>query len=249
MKKIAFIILLFAIFSSCKKKEPAPEVSNTGTNTPYSTYTPSNATLFHGIFASSTYTQITGATIYTSKYTGAFFSNTPETGFNAQTGLQAGKVTVNNQELIYDGQLKNYRAIPPVDLKAQIWEVDGGNGIPAIKYMSINNTPDCADFNAIPDSISLSAGFTIDLNGVVNVTTGYIAIADGGTTSLGQVFKGVTIGNNTIAFTPAELSALQTTNYGFMMIGLENVQTINISGKDLKFSKEQTYSKYIKIKP
>src|SRR5687767_3880385 len=86
MKKITFIILLVAIFTSCKKKEPVPAVSNTGTNTPYSEYTPSNATLFHGIFAISTYTQLTGTNVYSSKYIGAYFSNTPESSFNSSTG-------------------------------------------------------------------------------------------------------------------------------------------------------------------
>jgi hypothetical protein len=252
MKKFIIIILAFsfAIISCKKKKQDAPETETVQTGTPDSPYTVSTATAYSGVFTSRSYTTITSASTSTDKQAEAYFSNAPASFFNSNIIAYVNSVSINSGILLYDSTMNKYKNYTAPNSNIDVWNVDGNNGIPSIKYTGYNNAPLCSDYNIIPDSISKSIGFTVNLKGVsnINATGNGFILCDGTFLSSGTVSKTINNGDNTITFTPTELSSLQTSDNGYVTISLEKTSVLNFYGKDFMFTRQNQFYKKVKIK-
>ena len=249
IKKIFSIIFISTLILSCKKDEKiTTRTTNAIPNSPYSN---SNASIYSGIFASISFTNIANSTnILSARNSNGYFYNTPSANNMSGNMVKINELVLNGATMNFDPLYMDYKSNIASNLQTEVWQVNGANGIPSFNYTSSNNTPDCSNFNVIPDSISKSAGFTLIINGVVNLTTsGFdLVISDGAGSSLGEVTKPLHNGTNTVTFTPTELAPLTLSNNGFISIDLENVQVLNFYGKDFKFIKQRSFSKNIKIK-
>jgi hypothetical protein len=244
------ILLAGCLVMACKKEEQQPVVNPASNSFRSSPYTITDATEFYGIFASSSFTMLYGNSTYKGDYSSAYFSNAPSTSFNMPTAVKVNEVSLNSEVMKWDTDLLFYRASTPSGLEKEVWRVSGANGIPSFNFTSYNNAPNCSSFDIFPDSISKSAGFTVIIKGVVNITpTGYeLSISDGSNSSLGNVSKPIYNGDNVITFSPAELMKLNLTNGASIGFSLENVQSLNFYGKNFKFIKVRSFSKSIIIK-
>ncbi|MBP7810100.1 MAG: hypothetical protein KA163_12460 [Bacteroidia bacterium] len=249
MKNLILILILVGSLSfSCRKKEKEA-TPTTPAFVSDSPYTISTATVYSGIFTSSTNTTIiTPTSSVINNGSIAFFSNTVVPSMDWGSSVTVSNISSNNNVLNYDPVNYYYVNSALVNLNNEVWQVQGSNGIPSFKYTSDNNAPDCTSFNSIPDSISLSAGFTININNVVNCLPGASDISVG---CLSQflINKPLNNGNNVITYTPAELSALTPDNTGVAIILLEERKVVNIYGKDFQFVRVNRLVKSIKVKP
>lgn len=230
---------------SCKKdkKTAEPEPSSI----PNSPYAVSTATAYQGVFASNSFTIMSPGNSEAHHNSNAYFYISPEINNMPGNMASVNTVMLNNTSLNYNVSSMSYSAANPSHLLAETWQVQGANSIPSFNYTSKNNTPGCEDFNVAPDTVSKSAGFTISIDNVTNVTGAGIYISDNSNSSAGQVHKLLQNGNNTVTFSPAELSVLTTGN-GYIGISLEHEQVLNFYGKDFKFLKSASVTKVITIK-
>ena len=249
VKQILSLLLISSLIFSCKK-----DVKTTTPSTnaiPNSPYTTSHASVYSGVFSSYSFTNIaTSTSVLTASSSSAYFYNAPSANNMSGNMVAVYEVILNSVPMNFDSVYMDYSSSKPSNLQTEVWQVNGANGIPSFNYTCANNSPDCSNFNVIPDSISKSMGFTLTINGVVNLTaTGFnVVISDASNSSLGQVSKPLYNGNNTVTFTPAELAPLTLCNNGYISIDLENIQVLNFYGKDFKFIKSKSFSKNIKIK-
>lgn len=249
MKKTILIIVLFSIaVLSCKKDDKSPATSTTNTAPPVDG-TPSNATTFNGIFTCGSYTtSFTNNPPYVNENAYVYFSNTATQHMNSVTGIPVGKVYINNDTLTYSSSYKYYNSYNPVNLATETWSVVGANGIGSFS-ISINAiTPACSPI-AVPDSISKSSGFSVNINNVTNIEKASVMVLDGSSTITGFVSKNLSIGNNTVNFSSSELNLLATTNSAYFVIILSSDKAYYFSGKSYQFVREAQLTKEIKIKP
>lgn len=251
-KKCIICALCFCVAFSCRKNK---KINSIPTQTPVtnSPYSISTASVFSGSFNSAIWTKIISST-YTDNgaFSEVYFFNPARPDPNYGIGVSINKLLCTNQSIEFDTVYKGYRNYSAVNFGNEFWQVLGGNGIPSFNYFN-SNTPSCNNFNVAPDSISKSSGFTINLTGVVNVTTnGFEIRLSDPLNSDNDIYKPIFNGNSIITFSPAELSAfnLTTGGYnGYIYISLENNQKLNFYGSDFTFSKKNLFSKPIKIIP
>jgi hypothetical protein len=252
--KLAILLLVAGtIIFSCKKEDKQPaSTANTGGggggggNNP----TPSSATTFFGIFTTGSYTTVMSstATPFSNESARAYFSNQSTQYSNSSTAVTVNKVFLNGDSLNYNSSLKYYTDYFNVSLATESWSVNGANGIGTFTIDITTITPSAASIN-FQDSISISAGFSIVVNNVSNITKGYLLVLDGTNTVNGFVSKTLNTGNNTITFSAADLANLTPTQSGYLALSLTNAKAYSISGKDYQFNREAQCSMHIKIKP
>lgn len=250
MKVNIILVTISLALVCCKKKEETSSIqaqANTGVIA--SPYTVSQATSFHGGFASTDFIQVNGSSIQEGKYFFAYFSKEPTTASTLPLNVYAGDVRFNGTSMVFDPGTSSYRIPLLSNFTTETWEVTGANGIPAFNHRKRNDNPKWSYFTPIPNSISISKGFKMTVNGVENTTSGAIAISEMSGSSNGQVTKELHPGDNIISFSPEELSVLHPTDHGFVFINLENHRSLNFYGKDFKVSKEKSYAKLVKITP
>jgi hypothetical protein len=249
MKNITLILILVSlVIFSCRKKEKEATPA-TQTPIPDSPYSISTATLYSGIFISQTNTTVSSPTnITVTNGSLAFFSDSLVPYRNTVSSITVTNVSDNNNALTFDPIYVCYMTNILASLKNEVWQVDGTNGIPSFKYTNDSNTPDCSSFNNIPDSISISAGYTFSINNVVNSLSGasYISV---GTVFQFFIDKPLNNGNNIITYTTADLGGLTPNSIGLASILLENRKVVTIYGTDFQFVRINRFSKAIKILP
>lgn len=250
LKKILIIAIALVSFAACKKDKTTPSnTTSNNTGTPPADGTQSNATTFNGIFTTGSYsTDIPNNPISSSKSARAYFSNTPMQYMNQTTAVSVNKVYLNNDSLWYNSTGKYYNSMWPVNLATETWSVNGANGIASFSISVNSIDPSFVLGNPFPDSISVSAGFTVNVNNVTNAKYAYVSILDGTNNTNGFVNKTINTGNNTIVFSASELNALTLTNTGYLFVVLSNDQAFYFSSKSYQFVREIQYNKHIKIK-
>ncbi len=232
MKKLFALVAVIVTCVACDKKQPA--VTSSVEVTPDSPYTVSTSTVFSGIFTSAD-GDLT-----------AVFSNTPSANFSSDP-LRVNRVICNGNTFVYENDWQCYRCPVSDNLGTQILSVEGFGTIPSFNYTNKDNTPSCNTAFTFPDSISKSTGFTIQINSVNNVTpTGFDIVLINPSGPPNTIYKAINNGNNTITFTPSELSVFSNGNL-YLVITLENSKALNFYGKDFKFTKRRSFSKLIKI--
>lgn len=248
--KSLIFALIFCVAFSCKKNKKNNPITplTTFTNSPYSV---STSSIYSGYFNSVKWSNIISSN-YTDNggFSEAYFFNPATSNPDYGIGISINKLLRSNQVIEFDSVYKGYRNYSAMNFGNEFWQVLGSNGIPSFNYFN-NNTPSCNNFNATPDSVSRSLGFTINLTGVVNVTTnGFEIRLFDGLDSNNDIYKPIFNGNNTITFSPAELSAFNLTtgsDNGYIYITLINKQDLNFYGSNFKFIKKNLFSKPIKI--
>ncbi len=251
--KLAILLLVVGlIIISCKKedKQPAPTTTNTTGGSGSNYYPASSATVFSGIFTTGNYvgSTIVGSTTYTfdANDARAYFSNSPQQYINTTTAVTVNKVYLNGDSLSYNSSYKYYTSINSVSLVSETWSVSGANGIGTFSITNNFITPSATGYLALPDSISLSSGFTVTINNVSNASSASIFLSDGGT---GFYTANLQSGNNTLTITPANLSGVSTTTNGNLALLLSSKKAYTISSKDYQFNREFQFNKSVKIKP
>jgi hypothetical protein len=253
MRKISVLVIcMILILVSCKKEEkgPAPTVG-TGTgsgggNTPVV----SNATTFYGIFTTGSYSTVLSSTDTpsSSQMASSYFSSQATQYINSATAVKVNNIWLNGDSLSYNSSNKYYTQYWNVNLSTETWSVNGANGIGTFTININTITPSVNTIN-FQDSISISAGFSVAVNNVSNITSARILVFDGTNTSSSYVQKTINAGNNTIIFTPADLANLTPTQTGYLALVLTNSKAYKVSGKDYQFNREAQCTMHFKIKP
>jgi hypothetical protein len=253
--KLAILVLFAGLtFISCKKEEKAPTNSNTNTgggggggNSP----TPSGATTFYGIFTTGNYATITSSVAppFISSSARAYFSSQSTQYSNNSTAVTVNNVGLNGDTLNYNPSYKYYTTSSSINLSTETWSVNGANGIGTFSINISSSNPTVGSLSNLPDSISISSGFSVAINNVANAGKAYFIIIDGTNTANGSVTKILSTGNNNVNFSASDLSNLTPTSLGYLVVALTNGKAYWISGKDYQFNREAQFTKFIKIKP
>lgn len=252
VKITAVLIFILLFYSSCKKKEipkPVP-VNNPVVLSPYSA---STSNLFSGFFTTVQWKSIKSGTIIASNFNATvFFYSTPINLPSGDPILKVNSIQLNNTIVNYDTTYLMYKTNQPTNFFSQLWQINGSNGIPSFNY-SNTNYPTCINFDVTPDSISKSNSLTININGVsgINTNNSTFVLFDGFDTSI-NIQRALNNGDNTLTFTPSELSIFNITtggSFGTAFIFLENSQNLNFYGKDFQFTKQNQCSSPIKFVP
>lgn len=248
---LVLTVFLFAL-ASCKKDDtkPATPASNTP-YTPPADGSPSQASQFYGIFRMGEYTTATSTSTYVNIMGSAYFSNQPVSSMYSASSVKVAKVYLNSDSLTYSSTYKYYNLYSIANLASETWSVNGANGISSFTFANAGAvTPTCTGLNNVQDSISISTGFTVNVNNVSNFTTGSIILFDGTGNANGYYATVLSAGNNAIVVSPANLASLTPGNANAKFaIVLSNDKAFIFGGKDFKFSREAQYTKDIKIKP
>ncbi len=269
MKNIlVVIILVLAVFFSCKKKDdPAPSNNSTtgsttsssttggttgatttgGSTTGGTTGTPtSTATSFHGILSIMNFTsQMSGQNVQM-KTGSAYFSETP-VQFMGSSSVRVKKLTLNGDSLILPANGSQYSSMFPANMNGSKWVAEGANGFPSFTFDATFAEPTCTNLNLVPASVSRSAGLNLSFT-VANAKKSLLMLADNNGNLAGSFAISLTNGANSIHFTSAQLSVMDTTMEGQFMIQMENTSNHLIGGKDISFKKELIFMKQVVIK-
>ena len=246
IKIIIGISLTCVLLVSCKKEKttttsttPTPSVIQ---NSPY---TVSNATVFSGVFSTG---KNTHSMTYNYSRSIAYFNITPSSTADSINIIPVAGVILNNEFLNIDTTYKTYlkEVFSPGIFGTETWQIQGANGIPSFNYTD-TYIPDCTNFNTIPDSFSISSGFTLALN-INNITTSGMELMIGDNSGHYTIAKPLQNGNNVISFSPTELYNFVPTNIGDIIITLEHKHVLNFYSKDFLFLKKRNYDKVVKIK-
>jgi len=249
-KSLLYLILISSLIVSCKKKDDAPAPVTPAPSGPPADGSPSNATQFYGIFTSGNYmSMVGGGPPITSVMARAYFSNQAIAYMYSASSIKVNNVYLNNDSLAYNPVSKYYLPSYPVNLATETWSVNGANGIGSFNFTNNALQPSCSGYSNLPDSISKSVGFTVNINNVTNFTYGSLLVFDGTGNISGYYSVQLNAGDNVINVTPTNLSSVSTTTNGYMTIVLTNKSAYVFSGKDFQFCRESQYTKYIKIKP
>lgn len=248
MKHLIITTLAFVlVFSSCKKENNAPAPTNTN---PIN----NSNSLFYGVLTTGTSTNgVSGYTETTiSQYANAYFSSSATQYMIPATAVQVGSVYLNNDTLSYMSSIGLYMYIPytPLNFASATWSVNGANGIPSFTYANTNSYPSF-DTATLPDTISKSLGFTVNVNNVSNNFTSATFVVSDGTGLLAGIYTAsLQSGNNTVAVTSANLTNFSTSaSMNVIEITLQKDIVVNISGKNFKFINQTQQTKEIVIVP
>ena len=243
MKPFCHILILVSILGlfSCKKKEPEPALPAVAPT--------SNQNGYYGILSTGSYTnELYGVAMgdYQAK---AYFSSEAVAAFNRPTSIRISNVMLNSDSLTYDVNRAEYWRDYSSAISSETWSITGNATIPSFTFVNTATSPSFTFGAVFPDSISKLAGFTVKVNNVTSATKGSVLVSDKTGALTGIFSASLNPGDNTITFTPANLTNLALTNYAYLTVWLENSQVTTVSGKKFGFTKEVQYLKMIKIQP
>jgi hypothetical protein len=246
MRKFLALVLIVSAFSACKKEEATtPSYSNnSGPSSPYST---STASVYSGAFVAGNYTVIsTGNRTAMNSNARASFNMQPKEYKEIGPGAEVRSVRLNGQLVSFDKSYQYYQHNDWDINTEQQWDVEGLGPIPSFKFRIHNPTPEAANLDVIPDSVSLSKGFTLHIPGVKNTTPGTrVIIYDMNYKEITS--KPMVNGDNTVTFTSSDFSSAGGT--GAILIELENSSAYNFYGQDFIFIKAKGWMKQVAFKP
>jgi len=236
-----FIILLFTL---CHKKDDKPATTSANSNTNNNPNTPC-----YGFLTVSNYTTEAFGQSYSSAVSRAFFSSQASSYMNYSASVKVGDVSLNNNSLTYDSLYYGYSSYLDTIPVSEAWSVNGANGIPSFTYANSEVFPSC-DAVTLPDTIKKSAGFSVNISNVENITSGTFIVYDGSGSLTGSFTTSLHSGNNSISITPANLGNLTTNlSNAMLIVELENATVVSFSGKSFKFIHEAQKGRIMIIVP
>ncbi len=247
-KLIVFFTFAF-VFSSCKKDTANPTPDNT-TSSPAA-----NKNIYYGVLTSFQWSLLnTGSATLTpgGGITTAMFSSVPMAGNSAISGttLNGGTVSISGVtlKLINTGGMIYYKDSTNTSFGLDHnWVVTGAGSVPAINYSNGAPFPLFTGYTGLTDTIHKGQNTTFDLNGVSGADEISIYISDlTNSTTLKELGSGVT----TVSFSPTELSALNSTNNGQIVIEFRKNNFQLFGNKTFKFQSGYHFQKMnVIIKP
>jgi len=243
MKKIYALVLVVFACSACKKEKTTPSSNNVN----MSPYSSSTAGIYSGAFVAGNYT-------INSTNSGTTFESNAKVSFHAEpkeykeidAGIPVGSIRLKGRNVPFR-ESEGYYELNDWDINSeQVWQVEGMGLIPSFNFKINNPTPTASDLNVIPDSVSISKGFSIQVPGVKNVTPGArVIVYDVNYKEICS--KPLVNGDNTVSFTSSDFTS--SAEAGAILVELENGGAYNIYGKDFLFIKARGWMKQVKFNP
>lgn len=237
MKKYADLLILAMVLAvSCKKentKSVAPAPSN---NFIYGTM----KTLITQIYYGDTYYDTDSTAI-------AIFSTGPEGGY---VPAYAGNVKFNGVPLTYNTTFGQYWDLTQ-KLKvhgAGLWNVSGSGFVPAITYVYSPPHPVFTGNAQLPDSVSLSNGFTVNVGSVADIANTLVAVqlSSNGAT----VTRTLPLNQISYTFSPADLAGMPSNPDGEIILYFSSSSTQVFGGRQYAFMSVLAHIKHnVKVKP
>jgi len=245
VKNVLAFFLFFLLFCfSCKKKE-APTSLETQVTTGGVASNGYSGVLTSGKYSTTIFSgiTITGTSAF------AYFSAEPVLAFDQLKSIRVANIYLNNDSLIYDNVIKYYRDEGNVILGSQTWSVTGSNGISSFNLTNNLAFPSADPFLVFPDSISKTAGCTININNISFITSGSLMLSDGTNSPTGFYSFVLKQGNNVVSILTNHLATLATGSNARLVLLIENSTVVSFSSKNFKLVRENQITKQIKIIP
>ncbi|MBA3683586.1 MAG: hypothetical protein H0W73_20835 [Bacteroidetes bacterium] len=252
MKKHFYIFLLAVILISCKKKE---ESDADPSGTPIVNVNPSDSTSYQALFSCvNSYSKLSGTYTAVGRLTSAYYSGHLITNevYSAANLMDVGAVSLNgvtfkNKSIVtnfYYNDTTATQFMMPHD-----WNIGGSGTVNTFSYSNTHTPPIFNKSANIPDSISTSTGFTVNISGTGDCSLIKVFLLGGsGSTSFpNKLISGT---DTLISFSAADLQGITTTTAGYLSIQFCKDHYRTIGGKRINFRTGlQYYNTAFKIKP
>jgi hypothetical protein len=227
------------VISGCDKaKEATPENPNNNTSTA-PTITMSDG---YGVLAavrSVSQTTVAGITVPVEVNTAvAAFSSS----MGSSTFVDAGTVTLNSKGLTKSSNnAYTYQNLTdPLSFSTITWNVSGSGSVPAISYTDDRPIPGYSGFDALPSTVTRSAGVTISLGSAIsNADSVYVIVTD---YDNHMVLKRLAGGAAQCTVSAAELAGF-TAGQGMLQVVPWNYKDEDFNDKKFYFVIESAYTK------
>lgn len=252
MKNILLILFLALSIISCKKKE---EPDDDPSGTPITNVTPSDSSSYQALFSClNSYSKLSGTYTATGRLTSAYYSSQLITNelYSAANLLEMGSVNLNgivfkNKSIVTNFYYNDTTATQ--FLMPHTWTIGGSSAVNSFSYSNTHTPPIFTKSANIPDSISTSTGFTVNISGTGDCSLIKVFLLGGsGSTSFpNKLISGT---DTLITFSASELQGLTPTNAGYLSIQFCKDHYRTIGGKRINFrSGLQYFNTAFKIKP
>jgi hypothetical protein len=251
-KNLVYYSLIALLFFSCKKKDT---VDDSPSGTPIANVLPSDSSSYDALFSClDLYSKISGSYTPNGNQTSAYYSSQIiiKEVYAASNLQNMGPVILNtvgfkNKSIVtnyyYSDSTLTHFSLP------HAWNIGGTSAIATFSYVNTNSPPTFTASANIPDSITISSGFSIPIKGTTDCSLIRVFINGGvgSTVYPNKLFSGT---DTIISFTSSELQGLTPTNTGYLSVQLFRDHYRSIAGKRVNFRSGLNYSNiFFKIKP
>jgi hypothetical protein len=249
MKKFIPILAVILVITCCKKKDKEEEQVQTTTTTGSTTGSTTGANPTPPVAADAILTvsdmtsSVGGFEVKGTSAQAAFYS-APKQAADPSGGVNAGKVKLNGDTLSWNGSSYTSMFVPK---SGSDWIVEGSSNFPGFNVTSTTKAPSYASAITVPDAVSKSAGFSIQINGLTNVTSAMVLFSDGSSSLGGLVLVNLKLGDNKIDFTPSMLSGMTPGNQALLDVMFENADSHSISGKTIRTTSARLFIKQLTL--
>ncbi len=126
-----------------------------------------------------------------------------------------------------------------------VWSINGSSQVAAFNHTYTPSYPHFTGNNLLPDSFSLSTGFTINFGSSISNNNDTILLS----ITLDDVIKKIVPGQTTCTITPSDLTGVSLNNGGNIRLKFTNKATVTYNNRDYTLHNKLTHSKYgVKIK-
>jgi hypothetical protein len=255
MKFLNFILIsLSLIMLSCKKETSKNDSKNLETScvclkdnigVPLS-----NQVMCNGFLNMTTYTNQSGDKPFSYVTTNAYFTSRADLQVSGDAIITVDSIYLNEQLLhsfkdAYGDHMYYQYDFNLMPLE-QKWQIYGANSIPTFTFSANLKNP-VADFSLVPDNLSKNLVKSFRINGVENITGGYVSIfsSEGSGYNVSVILRE---GSNEICF-PEEQLKLVIAGKATIQIFIENITTQTFDNKNFAFSKRLQFEKNITLNP
>lgn len=248
MRKEILIIIAVSFFAFCKKKNETPPTVTPTNNTPINTSLQnglgSEANNLNGVlqaekmeipaFSFVAYESRAAFDAAQKPYSNYFMLG----GIFATTGVYAGALKLNNTTLKYDistaNQINRYKdTLSSRNYSAgATWDLTANSSFSSFSVNVSRGFPIISNPNYLPNTISKSAGFTINF-GVSNYsnTDSILVLIQGGAGTTSYPYKHLAGSVTSVTYTPAELNNIGNGS-GQIIIYALNYSNITVNSKN-----------------
>ena len=227
------------LISGCDKAKEAIPETPAPAKTSAPTITVSDGYGALAAVRSVSYTTVSGMTIPLEVNTAvAVFSTSPGGG----TFVDGGTVTLNSKSLTKSSNnayaYQNFT--DPLSFNTLSWNVSGSGSVPAISYSDDRPIPDYSGFDALPSTITKSAGVTIALgSAITHADSVYVIVTDYNSHS---ILKRVGGNAAECTFSASELAGF-TAGQGMVHVCPWNLKSEDFGDKKFYFIIESAFTK------